>query len=371
MNILFIGPYKQLDEWGRKSRYLLSALKKTKHNITSRPIYFSQMSKDYIEPAEHRSFDNYDTVIQFTLASFSIYDGSFKKNIGVFNLSTVDNSFYSPTIQKINLLDEAWVDSNKIRDSLVQRENDTTIKYLNPFMDFDILNNISNDPVVERVSPRFKQCFMFYAMFGGTEEKNGVAEMLAAYYSTFSAQDEVGLALIGEGEIDPVGTDELIQTVKKSIGAVHSDDNFPPLGILNPSGYVPDEARMKIHEECDCFISTEYSLNINTVVIEATCFGNTPIINKGNEAYNILTEENSWGVESYEDSCILSKRPFPDMFTANETFCKPIVKSLSETMRKAYTDKFKRDKKKQANVLFRAMLDSDEHYKKLENILCI
>ena len=40
MNILFVGPYKQFDEWGRKSRSLLSALKRTGNVVTSRPIFF-------------------------------------------------------------------------------------------------------------------------------------------------------------------------------------------------------------------------------------------------------------------------------------------------------------------------------------------
>ena len=161
---------------GPKESLLTKCSQKNKHNITSRPIYFSQLSKDYIEPAEHRSFDNYDAVIQFTLAPFAIYDSSFKKNIGIFNLSTVDNSFYSPNIQKANLLDEMWVDSSKIKDSLIQRESDTAIKYLSPFIDFDILDNISPDPIINRdfsSNPSSnKDSFTFYSIFGGLGRKN-------------------------------------------------------------------------------------------------------------------------------------------------------------------------------------------------------
>ena len=202
------------------------------------------------------------------------------------------------------------------------------------------------------------------------EEKTGFSEMLTAYYSTFSAQENVRLALIIEDRVNPERIEHLVQQSKKSLGAICNDTDFPAVTILNSNDHIPDESRMKIHEEADCFVAPEYSLNINTIVIEAACFGNTPVINKGNEAYNVLTEENSWGVESYEEQCILSNRPFPDMFTARETFCKPIIKSLGETMRNAYVDKFKRDQKKNANALFRATLESDEHYKKLEDILC-
>jgi len=375
MNILFIGPYKQADEWGRKSRYFLSALKKTNHNITSRPLYFNQIFSNYLEPTEHRYFDSYDSVIQFTLAPFAMYDGSFKKNIGIFNLSTVDSSFYSPNVQKANLLDEIWVDSSKIHDSLSTQLADATVRQMGPFLDFDVLNNISPDPVMSSNqipnSSYGQDRFMFYSIMGGVEGKIGLAETLSAYYSTFSAREKVGLTVIFEHNIDSSVLDPIIQKSKSSLGAIRSQDDFPPVSILNPEGFLPDEARMRAHTEGDCFVSVEYSLNINTVAMEAACFGSTPLINKGNEAYNVLSEDNAWGVESYEDSCVLSERPFPDMFTSHEIFCKPIIKSLGDTMREAYTNKFKRDQKKGANSRFRAALESDDHYKKLEDILCM
>ena len=41
MNILFIGPYRQFDSWGYKSRATLKALQNTSHTIISRPIFLS------------------------------------------------------------------------------------------------------------------------------------------------------------------------------------------------------------------------------------------------------------------------------------------------------------------------------------------
>ena len=41
MNILFIGPYRQDDEWGRKSRAILRALQRGDNQVTSRPIFLS------------------------------------------------------------------------------------------------------------------------------------------------------------------------------------------------------------------------------------------------------------------------------------------------------------------------------------------
>ena len=41
MNILFIGPYRQHDEWGQKSRSLLQALQKSDHTVTARPIFLT------------------------------------------------------------------------------------------------------------------------------------------------------------------------------------------------------------------------------------------------------------------------------------------------------------------------------------------
>ena len=93
MNILFIGPYRQNDEWGRKSLAVLKGIQNTGHTVTSRPIYLSTSTNynNYIEKSEIIIADNYDILIQFVLQPCTVYSGNFNKRIGIFNTETIPN----------------------------------------------------------------------------------------------------------------------------------------------------------------------------------------------------------------------------------------------------------------------------------------
>ena len=69
MNILFIGPYRQDDEWGRKSRAVLRALQRGDNQVTSRPIFLSTNipHNEYAEKSEFLTAESYDVLIQFML----------------------------------------------------------------------------------------------------------------------------------------------------------------------------------------------------------------------------------------------------------------------------------------------------------------
>ena len=73
MNILFVGPYRQEDEWGRKSRAILQALQKTDHSVTARPLFLTEnlVYNEYMEKAEFVTNDEYDILIQFTLKNIN------------------------------------------------------------------------------------------------------------------------------------------------------------------------------------------------------------------------------------------------------------------------------------------------------------
>ena len=80
MSVLFIGPYRQPDEWGQRSFSLLQSLKKTEVDITSRPLFLANFPPMTIEEeTEYAKFDHYDVLIQHSLPANFIIDKSFKK----------------------------------------------------------------------------------------------------------------------------------------------------------------------------------------------------------------------------------------------------------------------------------------------------
>ena len=87
-------------------------------------------------------------------------------------------------------------------------------------------------------------------------------------------------------------------------------------------------------------------------VLEAALYHKTPIVNRNGSIEECLGEDNIWCVDSYEDICTQSKSGVPEnlyRYTNEESWYRPITKSVAEIMKEAYTNKFQRDKKIKAN----------------------
>jgi hypothetical protein len=372
MNILFVGPYKQIDEWGRKSRALLDALKRTGNRITSRPIYFVSQGWTYNEEAEFSTSESYDAVIQFTLPAFAVYDGRCKRNIGFFNTDTIDTSPLSTAISRMKLLDEVWVENKDIYQNLKNKVGDTRVSLLKPYMDTSLEREVATGRYAQGIMAKegpMQHKFIFYAI-GSLEERDGAKELVCAYASEFSVSDNCVLVYILENPLDPDKVNQFVEKCHISIGATKAKEQRPFIHFMNPDSPLPTEARLVMHKEGDCFICPDYSLNCNTLTLEAIAAQSTPLINKNTAAYELLGESNSWGIESYEDSCILDHRSFDDMFTAHEMCVKPTIRSLSHNMREAYTNKFLRERKRANNIEARQTIQSNAYYDSLKELLC-
>ena len=376
MNILFVGPYKQRDEAGRKSRALLGALKRTGNTITSRPIFLGSTGWSYTEEAEYTVSKAYDIVVQNVTPAFAVYNGKFKKNIGVFNTDTLDTSSCSIAISRMKLLDEVWVENADTCKGLQNATGTTNVALIKPYADSSLQQRFSENDVAQRFpqglirNTAYRDKFIFYAM-GSFGEREGVQELFCAYCSEFSVYDNCVLIYVLEDHTDSSQINSLVGNFHKRIGAVRPQTQRPLVHIMNPdAGGLTVEARLMLHKEADCFICPDYSLNCNSLILEAVYAQNTPIINKNTAAYDLLGESSSWGVDSYEEKCMLSERSFDDTFTSNETCVKPIVKSISQNMREAYTNKFLREKKRAHNIETTQMISSDTYYESLKELLC-
>ena len=353
MNILFIGPYRQDDEWGRKSRSLLKTLHRPDHKVTSRPLFLSTSPSynAYAEPAEFVTCKEYDVLIQFSLQPLVTYAGNFSKRVGVFNSETIPYDIPLGNLTKELLMDEVWTDSPLIQQRTQNIINDygydTTVKAIPPFLDTTHLPP-SNTNHIKLSDPTLKDKFIFYYIGNITEDKDGLKEAVIAYLNTFTNVDPVGLIIMPETQSDPAVLNSLLEECHACIGERHHPTQRAMIKALMEEASL--EKRLALHMEGDCMICPSYSIATNSLVLEGALYGSCPIINKGNACYEWWGEEHFWGIESFEEVCVDKNRPLPYRFTSGETWHSPIIKSLEKTMKAAYVDKFKRDKKIAANA---------------------
>lgn len=362
MSVLFIGPYRQPDEWGSRSLNLLQSLKKTQVNITSRPLFLASFPTVTVEEeTEYTRFDDYDILIQHSLPANFIIDTSFKKNIGVIDLETIDIQ-HSGWLYRLSFLDEVWVNSNIVKEYLERALPTNIIRNVSNSIDSSIVD-FKHEQEFDGIDPnRFKFYFI-----GNAEDKNGLEELLIAYYKCFTTQDRVQLVLFLPN-VPPDSFEPLFQRCVHRTGILYEKALTPLVHVIN-ANLTPDQIKTA-HRQCDCLVSPSYILSTQSLPLEAAVFGNSPIITDGTGTAEILTDINGWLIDSYEECCVVNNRPFPDTFTAQETIRKPIIKSLSNCLQEAYSNKYIRDKKKSNTHKLLQSLSHEAVAEKLKDYVC-
>ena len=362
MNILFIGPYRQNDEWGRKSLAVLKGLQNTDHTVTSRPIYLAASTNynNYTERSETIIADHYDILIQFVLQPYTVYSGNFTKRIGIFNTETIPNQIPFGQLTSELLMDEIWTDSHIVAKNLqdiLQKHTanysiNTNVIAVPPSLSLNDLPAEPNPPPSLRASASHLQNkFLFYYIGNVLEDTTAFKEVYTAYLNKFTNKDNVALII---GLDIPIAPDELnkyFTQQRESISNITPVNHQPAVHVIYPTDntYLNTAERVAIHTDCDCMVSPHYTMTNNSTVLEGALYHSTPIVNKGSATAEWLKEENLWYVESYEEVC--TKPPSNNIyrFTYGESWHKPIIKSLGQAMKRAYVDKFQRDKKRKAN----------------------
>ena len=378
MNILFVGPYRQNDEWGRRSRDLLTSLQNTEHCITSRPVFMvnDKFYDDYIEKAEFTPTNKeYDILIQFVLQPYAIRSGLFKKHVGIFNYNTVPTNVPIGSLSAELLMDEVWTYSAAVQKALSKKlkdaKSDTVTRHIPLCLD---TSNLPESTQTQTITEELRDRFSFYYIGNPLDRLGAFRETYLAYATAFAAHDEVALLVLPNINIKQGDFEAAIQQMQKEIGPIHGAGRYPYLHMIpHQHGYwSPNTSqatdRIAMHNACDCLISPGYSIEASSFVLEAALYHNTPIIHKGNACYDWMGEDNFWGIDFCDETCFTASRPVHFRFTSHESWCKPNIHSLTKAMQQAYANKYQRDKKKEHNSKLRKLFEENIYNAIIEEV---
>lgn len=365
MNILFVGPYRQNDAWGQKSRSVLKAIKKTEHTVTSRPVYLSYNNtyNSYHEESEFIIEGHYDVMIQFLLQPYIVYSGNVTKRIGIFNTETIADNIPLAHLTSELLMDEIWTDGFEIKNNLQtvleNYKSNTKVISAPPVLDVESLPVQPKGSIINH-DTNLQNKFLFYYIGNVLDDKEGFKETCLSYINTFTNMDPVVLMVGLQTSVDDKNIDKLITSYRNSISQFKPQSQQPLINIIRPqnNSFLTDIERSFIHTDGDCLVCPTYTPSVNLIALEGALYGSTPIVNETNACYEWLGKENLWGIDSYKDVCILKERSPFYRFTSGELWYKPILRSLSETMKNAYINKFKRDQKIMNNNKLRQHFES-------------
>lgn len=330
INILFVGPYRQVDSWGISSREYIRALSLLEEcNLAIRPIYLSknisaiQDIEDSISKYEKNSFAQYDIVIQHCLPPFfSKYGGV--KNIGISFFET--DLEYSVWKNSINLMDELWVPSSWERDS-ISNDISTTISVI-PIPQKE---DIDSHPFQCNELSRENHGFKFYFIGQDIKRKN-IDDIVRAFHLEFTNSDNIKLVL----KINGGGAQlkKRIELIKEELNIYPSQDDYRKEIIIDK--FLTRDQILGIHNMCDCFVSASYGESFLIPAFDAAVFGKTPIINKNTGTSEFISNINGFLVESTKIKSYDSNRPISNIYTGYDNWYKIDMLDLQRKMRNAY-----------------------------------
>lgn len=345
-NILVISPYRQspTDGWSASSRSFIRALNTTGNNITLRNIYMASnkgpIEQDLLD-LENTKFDHYDIIFQRVIPSLVNWDNRFKQNIALpFFESQLPK--YHPWINPLNTMDKIFVASKTEKTWLSKLVKAKVYNITEP-VDINLYKQ-NHQPIAELSCDK---SFKFYTICEAGERKN-LSQLIKAYLSTFSINDNVILVIKTNQDI----TQDILK-IKRSIRRFFQDGKYPPIFLL--SHILPETVLQSLHKHCDCFILPSLGESICRPAIDALGYNNPVICTNNIGTSDFITDKYGWLVKSELTPCYIENPPIPEIYTSNEYFYNPSQSDLIRCMKEAYYNKslyqYKRQNIKDSNII--------------------
>lgn len=337
MNILFRGPYPQRDGWGQASRDFIRALVLTGCDVQIIPIIMANLIgkelPEDIKNLENNQIPHVNIFLQHSLPSF-MERRSQCFNIG---LCATESAHLENTgwISNINEMDALLCWTENERKNLIESGARPPVFSVPQPMDTKFFDSVSE----KFADPLVNDNFVFYFVGEWNERKN-FNDLILAYWREFTRDDPVKLLLkvtMGGMSPDVLGKNLMNHIERlKSIYRMYSKASYYPEVVII-SEYLSNEDLVKLHNSCDCFVTTSYG--------EATCI---PLLNAIYLNKNVICTEGIGAddadfdmlrVKSREVPCLCTSPPLPYLYSGWETWRQIDVLNLQSAMRNVYDGK--------------------------------
>lgn len=340
-NILYLGPYRENNGYGRSSRRFLNCLKSNKsYNIKSIPIYQTQNTifneQDIhlvnFDSTEQADYHNYDCIIQHGNPMLFQYHKKYGKNIGITEIDTIGTK-HTGLIERINLLDEIIVHS--LFSAKILEESGVVI----PIKIIPQPYNIDTDMVNSDFFTYSDKPYIFYHI-GQFEEKNNILSAIMAFLLEFDEDENVKF-FIKTGDYNK-NNEIIIESLKNEINKIisiirHKKIKSTKIDIL--CGTIPENDILRLHKSADCYVNTVRTDNFGPSAIESGIFGKNVINTKHIGSNSYISSINGLLVDAEMSSVCSSSYFYKNYYTVFEKWYEPNIESIREKMRKAYNSR--------------------------------
>jgi len=376
--VLFVGPYRQTNNWGHLSRGVLKALCMIENAvITARPVFlegnttYLQVVDQDILQAEMNKQDKYDILIQYVPPNHMVINGEFKTSIGILHLETLNNSEwdnYLRLVDKILVLTSAEKNAMSID---LQAKTYSIGGSLLPGVGGNggaAGGTITGDSVFG-LNPQ-DGGFSFYFFCEKADSKSGIDVLLQSYMSEFTSDDNVSLTIYTEqSEV----LHQRRQEMSGVLGLYGGMSYYPKISVLTPYDEIEQhgiDTSDMLHANCQCLIDPSGINGFKKHVAQAFAYGNPAIVVEGTSMCQYVNVSNGWIIDSHKEMLICPDRPMKDIFTARENYLSPNKISLKKAMREAFENKILYLRKSKAAKNSQEEFSLEKQSQALRDILC-
>ncbi len=352
-NILFCGPYLTESGWGYAANSYLEALLLTDNNVVARPTYLSnegpiKPSKKILQ-AQDKRLDNIDVVIQNVLPDCFEHHDAY--NIGIIHTETRGcNPLW---VNKINLLDELWVNSQMERASLMLNGVDCKINVVPTPANLTKLDKYYK--TVEPLDiPEIEGKYVFY-FIGALNDRKNLMAFIQAFHREFATYEQVSILIKTNGP----GLKDAINGWKQSSRTRAT--YIPEILIEGP---IEEKTIYSIHKSCDCFVATSRGESHMLPIMDALYFNN-PVLCTNNIFASSVFGDRLFKVKSYSIPVNTINPPLSHIYTGNETWEEIDILDLQKNMRNVFENKFRNNLQEDIKQNF----SLEEIGKQINNIL--
>jgi len=293
MNILLLGDYYKLDQWGMLAYNYLEILNSTDHNIVCRQINFGEPHRpkeDWISALECKTEKEYDRVIQVCPPQFYNFGPGY---MGVFINETayLSKKDWVRRLNKLPLIVSSYREFAGLESSGVDAAN---IKIVKPHLNSSFLYKMYDFPQIHNYNGEY----IFYWV-GEYGQRSNYHDVCRAFHAEFGREDNVKLVLyfLEQPNQDLINRirDELLQ-IKMSVGKYKNINNYKVEELK--VGKSLDEVRA-LHHYGNCLVDVVHGGSFSIIALEAVACGTRTISANHIQNCYIGTTEPIFGSDIY------------------------------------------------------------------------
>lgn len=336
MKVLYIGYYRDGTGWARAATDYILAMDSAGIDVVPRPIKLNTNKPEIparLLELEKKDSRGCDVCIQHVLPHMMDYNGKFEKNIALYATET-DYFVKTLWVEKINLMDEAWVINNEMVSS--SKNSGVTIP-------IEIVPHATDFSKFERgykklEIPNVEDSFVFY-FIGELNKRKNLETFVKAFHLEFHASEPVSIVI--KTNKYGVSYDECAQEVKLLCDQVKSDLKlYPSLSNYKEDLVITDllseQDLYRLHSACDCFVLPSYGEAWGIPAFDAMGFGKTPICTDVGGMADFLDGGGGILVEGRTEPVTGMVHTFEDLYTGYEKWVSIDTLKLMSAMRKIY-----------------------------------